>query len=175
MRGFLLGLISAALVGGALIAPSPAQGVAGFGDVDEDRYFTQAVQWMVDNGITTGTSEACFSPDDPVTRGQAATFLWRMEGEPDAPAHRFADVMVPYQQGAISWLASKGFAVDTIQTTFSPDNALTRGEFAAMLHRLAGQPSAVTHPFTDITAFWQQQPVAWMVAESHHSARSDAK
>ena len=165
MRGFLLGVISAVLVG-ALIAPLPAQGVAGFGDVDEDRYFTQAVQWMVDNGITTGTSEACFSPDDPVTRGQAATFLWRMEGEPDAPAHRFADVMVPYQHGAISWLASKGFAVDTIQTTFSPDTALTRGEFAAMLHRVAGQPSAVMHPFTDIMAFWQQQPVAWMVAES---------
>ena len=60
MRGFLLGLISAALVGGALIAPTPAQGVAGFGDVDEHRYFTQAVQWMVDNGITTGTSEAMF-------------------------------------------------------------------------------------------------------------------
>ena len=37
-----------------------------------------------------------------------------------------------------------------------------------MLHRVAGQPSAVMHPFTDIMAFWQQQPVAWMVARVHN-------
>lgn len=166
MRGFLLGLISAALVGGVLIAPSPAHGVAGFGDVDEDRYFAQAVQWMVDNGITTGTTEACFSPDDPVTRGQAATFLWRMEGEPDAPPHGFVDVGAPYQQKPVSWLSTEGYAVGVTATRFFPGDAVTRGEFAAMLHRIAGQPVAQMHPFTDVTASWQQQPVAWMAAET---------
>ena len=166
MRGFLLCLISAALVGGALIAPSPAHGVAGFGDVDEDRYFAQAVQWMVDNGITRGTSEACFSPDDPVTRGQAATFLWRMEGEPDAPTHGFVDVAASYQQRPISWMTSEGYAVGTTPTRFFPDDAVTRGEFAAMLHRVAGQPVAQMHPFTDVTAPQQQQPVAWMATET---------
>ena len=166
MRGFLLGAISTVLVVGVLMDPSPAEGVAGFGDVAEDRYFAHAVQWMVDNGITAGTSEACFSPDDPVTRGQVATFLWRMEGEPDATPHEFVDVVAAYQQRPISWLASNGLAFGTTQTTFAPDDAVTRGEFAAMLHRLAGQPSANVHPFTDVTASWQQQPIAWMAAES---------
>ncbi|MYA74346.1 MAG: hypothetical protein F4Y27_06690 [Acidimicrobiaceae bacterium] len=166
VRGFLLGLTAALLVGGVIVAPSPAQGVAGFGDVDEDRYFAHAVQWMVDNGITTGTSAACFSPDDPVTRGQGATFLWRMEGEPDAPAHGFDDVVAPYQQRAVSWLAGMGSVVGATQTAFYPDRPLSRGEFAAMLHRVAARPAAQMHPFTDVTAPWQQQPVAWMVAES---------
>lgn len=165
VRGYLLGLTAALLVGG-VIAPSPAQGIAGFGDVDEGRYFAPAVQWMVDNGITTGTSEACFSPDDPVTRGQAATFLWRMEGDPEAPAHEFGDVIAPYQQGAVSWLAGMGHVVGATRTAFYPDKTLSRGEFAAMLHRVAGQPAAAMHPFTDVTEPWQQQPVAWMVAEA---------
>lgn len=154
------------VLGTVLIVPSPAQGVAGFGDVPEGQYFTEAVQWMVDNNITTGTSEACFSPDTPVTRGQAATFLWRMAGEPAAPPHTFADVTAPYQQGAVSWIADKNYARGTSPTTFSPDNTITRGEFATMLHQVAGQPVARAHPFTDVTASSQQQPVAWLAEQA---------
>lgn len=55
-----------------------------FDDVLEGRYYTQAVAWMVEYQITTGTSENEFSPDDPVTRGQIATFLWRLAGRPEA-------------------------------------------------------------------------------------------
>ena len=80
----------------ALVASStaPAAGVAGFGDVDDGRYFTAPVQWMVDESITTGTSASCFSPGRPVTRGEAAVFLWRMEGAPTAPPHPFPDVVL---------------------------------------------------------------------------------
>ncbi len=166
VRGILLGVISVALIGAVLAAPSPATGVAGFGDIHADRYYATAVQWMVDDNITTGTSESCFSPDDPVTRGQAATFLWRMEGEPESPPHEFEDVVAAYQHAPVSWTADRGIAVGTTPATFSPDNAVTRGEFAAMLHRVAGRPPATTHPFTDVTKSWQQRPVAWMVAES---------
>ena len=166
VRGVLLGVISVALIGVVLAAPSPATGVAGFGDIHADRYYATAVQWMVDNNITTGTAESCFSPDDPVTRGQVATFLWRMEGEPESPPHEFEDVVAAYQHAPVSWMAGSGFAVGTTPATFSPDDAVTRGEFAAMLHRVAGRPLATTQPFTDVTKSWQQRPVAWMVAES---------
>jgi hypothetical protein len=50
-------LVVAAMFAGALFAMStPASGVAGFGDVGESAFYTNAVQWMVDNDITTGTS-----------------------------------------------------------------------------------------------------------------------
>lgn len=55
-----------------------------FDDVETGRYYTQAVAWMVEHGITTGTSPTSFSPDDPLTRGQIATFLWRLAGKPAA-------------------------------------------------------------------------------------------
>ena len=96
-RGVLL--ITVGLIGSLLYVNS-AGGVARFGDIEPMRFYTPAVQWMVDDEITTGTSENCFSPNDFVTRGQAAAFMWRMEGFP-APgaAHPFSDVVAPWQRG----------------------------------------------------------------------------
>ena len=49
-------------VAGLTLSTSPAGSVAGFGDVGESRFFTIAVQWMVDEDITTGTSPTCSHP-----------------------------------------------------------------------------------------------------------------
>jgi hypothetical protein len=142
---------------------NPVSGVAGFGDIENGRYYTEAVQWMVDNAVTTGTSPTCFSPDRPVTRGQVAAFLHRMEGEPsESPPHSFVDVVATWQQDAVSWMFAEGITVGTSSTTYSPDDMLNRGELAALLHRLAGEPAATAHPFVDVGSPWQQVPVAWM-------------
>ncbi len=55
----------------------------GFGDVPAGQFYTDAVAWMVDNAVTTGTSATTFSPGDSLTRGQGVTFLWRGAGEPE--------------------------------------------------------------------------------------------
>ena len=157
--------LATTLAGLLAVSAAPAAGVAGFGDVAADRYFTDAVQWMVDNDITTGTSATCFSPEEHVTRGQAAAFLWRMEGEPAAASHPFDDVTAPWQEGPVSWMYANEITTGTTATTYSPDDGLTRGQLAAMLHRLAGEPEgAPPHPFGDVTAPWQQGPVSWMFA-----------
>jgi hypothetical protein len=157
-------LLAGCLALWAVVISSPASGVAGFGDVAAETFYTPAVQWMVDHDITTGTSATCFSPDDPVTRAQAAAFIWRVEGEPAAPAHPFDDVVAGWQQGAVSWMADAGITTGTSPATFSPDDPVTRGQVAAFLHRLAGRPAAAAHPFTDVARSWQQAPVAWMTA-----------
>ena len=54
-----------------------------FTDVPAGEFYTDAVAWMIDNAITTGTSTTTFSPGDPLTRGQGVTFLWRAAGEPE--------------------------------------------------------------------------------------------
>lgn len=145
------------------VAPLPASATSGFGDVAADRYFTEPIQWMVDEGISTGTSSSCFSPADPSTRGQTAAFLWRMEGEPVADPHPFDDVVAPWQQGPVSWLFANGITTGTTANTFAPDDSVTRGQLAALLYRLAGEPSgSAAHPFEDVAATWQQEPVSWM-------------
>ena len=149
---------------GVMSVSAPAAGVAGFGDVDSDTFFTDAVQWMVDNGITTGISPNCFGPDHPVTRGQAAAFMWRMEGSP-APgaAHVFGDV-APWQQDPVSWMFNNGITSGTTTTTYSPDDHLTRGQLAVLLHRLEGSPDAPPPvQFPDVVEAWQVTPVGWML------------
>jgi cytochrome c553 len=159
-------LITAGLIG-SLLYVGTAGGVARFGDVKPHQFYTEAVQWMVDNGITTGTSEFCFSPDDFVTRGQAAAFIWRMEGEPQPPQpHPFGDVTAAYQQNAVSWMFAQQITTGTSATTYSPADFLTRGQMAALIWRLAGNPmGSPPHPFTDVFASWQIPAVSWLFAQ----------
>ncbi len=56
----------------------------GFTDIDEAKYYAEAVRWMVEHDITTGTSPTTFDPDAVLTRAQIATFLWRLAGKPEA-------------------------------------------------------------------------------------------
>ena len=54
----------------------------GFSDVKSGAYYADAVAWAVEQGITTGTSDTTFSPEELCTRGQIITFLWRAAGSP---------------------------------------------------------------------------------------------
>ncbi len=159
-------VVSMTMTGVMSVSP-PAGGVARFGDVDSDRFFTDPVQWMVDNAITTGISPTCFGPDDPVTRGQAAAFIWRMEGSP-APgaAHVFGDVVAQWQQDPVSWIFNNGITIGTTATTYSPDDHLTRGQLAVLLHRLEGSPEAPPPiQFSDVVRAWQITPVGWVLQQ----------
>ena len=162
----------AALVAVLLVPVSPVGAVAGFGDVDGGAYFADAVQWSVDNGIT-GVDGSCFSPDQPVTRGETAVWMWRMAGQPVAPAHSFVDVVAAEQQQSVAWMVSEGVTTGTSDTTFSPDRELTRVEVAAFLWRLVGRPDAAAHPFVDVLSGWQQGPVSWMASTSITTGTSD--
>ncbi len=153
----------------ALIAATPgvASAAGGFGDVEDGRFYTDAVTWMVDASITTGIETGCFGPDDAVTRGQIAAFLFRLDttlGNDPAPArHPFEDVTAEYQQEPVGWLYAAGITTGTGPTTFSPADPITRGDFAVMLWRYAGSPApGAPHDFRDVTRAYQQDAVSWM-------------
>ena len=148
------------LAASSLLAASPAGAVAGFGDVAEGRYYTEPVQWAVDNDVT-GIDGNCFGPDAPVSRGEAAVYIWNMQGQPSAPAHSFVDVTVEGQDAAVSWMSHNEITTGTSPTTFDPDTALNRAHLVTFLWRLADEPAAPDHPFVDVHASWQQGSVAW--------------
>ena len=153
------GLVLCLVVGSLSVPPSGA--VAEHDDVGRRRNYTKAVQWSVDNGIT-GIDDACFLPDAPVSRGEAAVYLWNMMGQPLAAPHSFTDVTFEYQDGAISWMLETGITTGTSDTTFSPGENLTRGQITAFLYRLAGEPTTVSRVFVDVIKPWQRAPVSWM-------------
>ncbi|MFT5202221.1 MAG: hypothetical protein ACI9C1_001607 [Candidatus Aldehydirespiratoraceae bacterium] len=115
---------------------------AGFSDVDPDVYYADAVSWLLETGITTGVGGNRYAPDDPVTRAQMATFLWRLEGSPpDTPAAGFVDVPSgQYYSDAVDWLLHRGITTGTGPGRYSPNDSVTRAQMATFLWRLAGQP-----------------------------------
>lgn len=118
-----------------------------FTDVADGRYFTDAITWLWTTGITTGTSPTTFGPEEALTRGQIATFLWRHAERPVAPASSFTDVdRDRYDAGAIDWMVDQALTAGITASTFAPDRAVTRAEFAAFLYRYAGSPPVVVAP-----------------------------
>ena len=109
-----------------------------FKDVPADAYYTKAVLWAVENGITNGNSKTKFGVGDPCTRGQVVTFLWRAEGEPEpsSAANPFKDVSeTDYFYKAVLWAVEKGITKGTSKTKFSPAKTCTRGEVVTFLYR----------------------------------------
>ena len=70
----------------ALLVPATAFATHSFSDVEDGTYYTAAVEWAADNGITTGTSATTFSPHDAVTRAQNVTFAYRYDQNVVQPA-----------------------------------------------------------------------------------------
>ena len=133
---------------------NPQTGV--FVDVADGSYYEEAVDWAVENGITTGTGNNYFTPDGICTRAQAVTFLWRVAGSPTpkTEAMPFEDVLNgSYYYEAVLWAVENGITVGTSATTFSPELTCSRAHIVTFLWRAANSPSAKTaNPFTDAAA-----------------------
>lgn len=124
----------------AMGSPEPAGSSASFTDVSGDAYYSKAVQWAVENGITQGMSGTTFAPNATVTRSQTVTFLWRTANQPGASASSFADVSSgAYYADAVAWAVSQGITQGTTATAFSPGNPCTRGQIVTFLYRYLGE------------------------------------
>lgn len=112
----------------------------GFADVPQSAYYYDAVNWAVDNGITTGTDKTHFSPNQSCTRAQAVTFLWRAAGEPEpaGTAASFKDVKAgSYYEKAVQWAVEQNITGGTGNGKFSPDARCARGQIVTFLYRYA--------------------------------------
>ena len=108
-----------------------------FTDVPAGSYYYDAVLWVVENGITKGTSDTTFSPNMTCTRAQIVAFLWRSEKSPAAgTANPFADVKsTAYYADAVLWAVKENITRGTTNTTFSPDADCTRSQIVTFLWR----------------------------------------
>jgi len=126
----------------AMGSPEPAGKTNPFTDVSPDAYYYKAVLWAVEQGITKGTSDTAFSPDETVTRAQFVTFLWRAASLPTAGGtNPFADVTDPdmYYYQAVLWAAEQGVTDGTTPTAFNPGGACNRGQVVTFLYRYLGK------------------------------------
>ena len=116
-----------------------------FGDVSTSAYYYEAVKWAQEKGITSGIGNGLFGPNQPCTRAQIVTFLWRAAGSPVVNyAMNMSDVPEgSYYAEAVRWALSEGITTGTTENTFSPDSECTRAQAVAFLFRYAAS-EAVT-------------------------------
>ena len=137
-----------------------------FKDVPANAYYYEAVKWAQEKGITGGIGNGLFGPNDPCTRAQIVTFLWRAAGSP-APKNTgtaFGDVKLgSFYEQAMAWAVENGITGGTGEGMFSPDATCTRAQSVTFLYRASGSPAVSDKAeFSDVstTAFYADA-VAW--------------
>ena len=136
-----------------------------FSDVSTSAYYYEAVKWAQEKGITGGIGNGLFGPNQPCTRAQIVTFLWRAAGSPEPKSmSSFSDVSADsYYAKAVAWAVENGITTGTGDGKFSPDATCTREQAVAFLYRVSGSPAVSGgSAFSDVAAnAYYADAVAW--------------
>ena len=118
-------------------SPEP-KALSSFADVPADAYYAKAVAWAVENGITNGTTDTTFGPDETCTRAHGVTFLSRAAKANTASGNsNFADVDAnAYYASAVKWAVDNGITNGISSSLFGPDSSCTRAQIVTFLYRM---------------------------------------
>ena len=120
----------------ALAAPAPAP--LPFADVKAGEWYEDAVRYVYEKGIMSGTDETAFTPDGKATRGMVVTILHRLAGKPASKPASFLDVPAwQYYTDAVGWAAAAGVVSGYSDEAFGPNDPVTREQLTAILFRYA--------------------------------------
>lgn len=110
-----------------------------FTDLESGSYYEKAVAWAVERGITKGTSDTEFSPEEKVNRAQTVTFLARLNGILDDATgytHAFKDVLATeYYNNAVAWASTEGITSGVEENIFAPLDDCLRGQIVTFIYR----------------------------------------
>jgi len=130
-------------------SPAPTLEVNPFLDVPEDIWYTDAVLWAVENGITNGLTATTFGPDEICSRSQVVTFLHRAHGSrtPGLTEHPFTDVKTgDWYEQSVLWALENGITKGLTDTTFAPNEVCSRSQVVTFLHRADQIPEPEPEP-----------------------------
>ncbi len=143
-----------------------------YADVSANQWFYAAVQYVSENNLMNGVAENAFGPDIHTTRGMLVTILHRMEGEPQAGEHSFADVAEDeYYADAVAWAAENDIVNGYSDTVFAPEKAMSREEMAVVLYRYAqykgwdvsAQGDLSRYTDSESVSAWSAEAMTWAV------------
>ena len=135
-----------------------------FYDVPNDAYYYEAVKWAAENGITGGVGNSLFAPNQPCTRAQIVTFLWRAAGSPEPKnMSNVSDVPADsYYAKAVAWAVENGITTGTGDGKFSPDATCTRAQSVTFLFRASKASVNGAPAFSDVAATaYYAEAVKW--------------
>ena len=130
-------------------SPAPKSTRNPFKDVGVGLWYSNAVLWAVEQGITAGVSTTEFAPGQPCNRAQVVTFLWRFmqQPEPTRADKIFTDVESgSWYEKPVLWAQERGITAGTSANTFSPAAVCQRAQVVTFLYRTDAPPPAETEP-----------------------------
>lgn len=138
-----------------------------FSDVEEKDWFYHAVQYVYEKGMMVGTSADTFSPNTTTTRGMFVTILHRLEGTPYAAGEKFADVPSnQYYANAVAWASKNGIVFGYGNSTFGPNDTITREQMAVILYRYVLYKGYGKETSGDISAYTDADRVSSYAVEA---------
>ncbi len=145
-----------------------------FADV-ENHWGIEAITYVYENEIMTGTSDTTFDPDTALSRGMLATVLYRLAGSPEVKGENpFPDVKADeWYTDAVIWAYENGIVKGYDNGDFGPGDNITREQMAVMLMNYAQFKGIDTSEKSDLSQFadaentsaWAVEAVKWAVAE----------
>ena len=173
MKKIISLFIAAIMFAAALAAALPSSAASGFSDVENGRWSASSIGYAVNNGYMNGVGGGKFDPEGSLTRAMVATVLWRREGSPAPTAPSgFADVPAgEWYTDAVAWAKETGVVKGLTETTFGPDEYITREQLATMLFRFSSSAPVSVPERADLTPFaddekvsdWADEPLEWAV------------
>ena len=149
-----------------------------FVDVPTDSYYFDAVKWAQKLGITNGKANGLFGSNDPCTRGQIVTFLWRAAGSPTPKgAAAVPTDVIPgsYCYNAVAWAIENGVTNGFADGTFGVNSTCTRGQSVTFLYRALGTAPTTVNSFTDVAVGdFYAEAVAWAVENGVTNGTTDS-
>ena len=149
--------------------------VDAFLDINTGAWYYDAVKYVVENGLMSGTGTYTFEPNTTLSRGMIAQMLYALEGKPSVSAtNSFTDVSVnDWYAKAASWTQSKGIITGYDDGRFAPNDPLTREQLALILYNYAQSKGYDTSAKADLskyvdgssTSAWAQTAMTWAVGE----------
>ena len=128
-----------------------------FQDIDRNAWSYDGIAYCVARGLMSGTDTHTFSPGGVTTRAQLVQVLYNLAGEPDMTGMTapFNDARSGWYRDAVAWAYRTGVVSGTSETTFSPDQAVTREQIAVILMAFAAQVPGAERPAApaDLAAF----------------------
>lgn len=155
-------------------------------DIKGSDWFYEAVNYVLSNGLMTGTSNTTFTPNGALTRGMLVTVLYRMAGSPKVEgkvSEKFSDCTDgSWYADAVLW-ASANKVVDGYEDgTFKPTKSITRQEMAKVLYgydKIGGKTAEgitekLTYTDLDAIADWALEAVTYCTAEKYLAGSNGA-
>ena len=144
-----------------------------YNDLSSEQWYHAGVDYALQNGLMNGVGGGRFDPNGSLTRAMLVTILYRSENTPDVSgeSNPFADVPEgQWYTDAVIWAAKEKIVNGMSETTFAPNESITREQIATILYRYAGSPqvSGNLYQFSDAfsVSTYAYDAMLWAVKES---------